>query len=168
MPLLSFPGNVILGAMEESLCRQVCDQHHTLLSPTVCSLTNNSKKTHVLYAIKPRRSQLFQHAHSSPQSTLDPHTKEEQRLSDGLTAWWFLLSHMLQGRELQGFRSANTQHLLDSTPCPTFGCSPQQIGLLNYTPNASTQILSKSFRTEPLILQLTSSLKKAASLCCSE
>lgn len=57
MPLLSFPGNLILGAMEESLCRQVCDQHHMLLSPTACSLTNNSKNTHVLYAIKSRWEQ---------------------------------------------------------------------------------------------------------------
>lgn len=47
MLLLSFPGNLLLGAMEESLCRQLCDQHHVLLSPTVCSHTN-SKKTRAL------------------------------------------------------------------------------------------------------------------------
>lgn len=63
MLLLSFPGNLILGAMEESLCRQVCDQHHTLLSPTVCSLTNNSKKTRALCKKTKEVSSSNMHTH---------------------------------------------------------------------------------------------------------
>lgn len=83
MPLLSFPGNLLLGAMEESLCRQLCDQHHVLLSPTVCSLTN-SKKTHALYAVKSRWEQS-----ALPTCTLitTKHVRSPHREGTETTCW---------------------------------------------------------------------------------
>lgn len=57
------------------------------------------------------------------------------------TAWWFLLSHMLQGRELQGFRSANTQHLFGFNSLPHLWVQPPT--------NWAAQLYPKCLHSDP-------------------
>lgn len=175
MPLLSLLGNPILWVMEESNEQaRVSPASHILLSPILCGPLNNSKKAKLLCVINPRWEQS---ASPPGKFTTTKHSgspwQKGQRLTDQLLAWavwWFLPSHVLQGRELQGaFTSVESCSVCsDTIPAPSLEGAQWSNRAAQLYPKCRKKKLWKRVIDSAESRQLTSSLKKAASLCCSE